>query len=75
MENRKYKFWAKTSTFRNYDIYFDNGYRIRNINGKVFNIVFTNKFQKGVIDDIKVGDSFDKIKQSLGNNYIEKMEY
>ena len=65
-------FGQKTSTFRNYDIYFDNGYRIRNINGKVFNIVFTNKFQKGVIDDIKVGDSFDKIKQSLGDNYIEK---
>lgn len=65
-------FGQRTSTFRNYDIYFDNGYRIRNINGKVFNIVFTNKFQKEVIADIKVGDSFDKIKQSLGDNYIEQ---
>ena len=65
-------FGQRTSTFRNYDIYFDNGYRIRNISGKVFNIVFTNKFQKEVIADIKVGTSFDEIKKKLGDNYIEK---
>lgn len=65
-------FGEKTSTFRNYDIYFENGYRVRNIGGKIFNIVLTNKFGKSVIDDIKVGDSFDDIKAKLGDNYIEK---
>ena len=65
-------FGDKTSTFRNYDIYFDNGYRVRTINGNLFNIVFTNKFEKAVIEDIKVGDSFDSIKSKLGDNYIEK---
>lgn len=65
-------FGEKTSTFRDYDIYFENGYRVRNINGKIFNIVFTNKFGKSVINDIKVGDSFDDIKAELGDNYIEK---
>ena len=71
-QTKNINFGQKTSTFRNYDIYFDNGYRIRTINEKVFNIVFTKKFTKEVIKDIKVGDSFEKIKQSLGDNYIEK---
>lgn len=65
-------FGQRTSTFRNYDIYFDNGYRVRNIAGKLFNIVFTNKFEKPVIGNIKVGDSFETIKSQLGDNYIEK---
>lgn len=64
-------FGTKTSTFRNYDIYFENGYRVRNIGGKIFNIVFTNKFGKSVINDIKVGDSLDDIKAELGDNYIQ----
>lgn len=65
-------FGEKTSTFKDYDIYFENGYRVRNINGKLFNIVFTNKFEKDVISNIKVGDSFEKVKKELGNNYIEQ---
>lgn len=65
-------FGERTSTFKDYDIYFENGYRVRNINGKLFNIVFTNKFEKDVISNIKVGDSFEKVKQVLGDNYIEK---
>ena len=65
-------FGEKTSTFKDYDIYFENGYRVRNINGKLFNIVFTNKFEKEVISNIKVGDSFEKVKKELGNNYIEQ---
>lgn len=64
-------FGQRTSTFRNYDIYFENGYRVRNIAGKLFNIVFTNKFEKAVIADIKVGDSFETIKEKLGDSYIE----
>ena len=28
-------FGEKTSTFKGYDIYFENGYRVRNINGKL----------------------------------------
>lgn len=64
-------FGNRTSTFRNYDIYFDNGYQIRNIDGKIFNIIFTKKFGREVINNIKVGDSFDDIKESLGDNYLE----
>ena len=35
-------------------------------------MVFTKKYTNSVIDDIKVGDSFDSIKQKLGDNYIEQ---
>ena len=64
-------FGDRTSTFRNYDIYFNNGYRVRSIRGTIYNIVFTNKFGKEVINNIKVGDSLDNIKSELGENYIE----
>ena len=65
-------FGTKTSTFENYDIYFDNGYRVRSIYNTLFNIVFTDKYQNPVIDDIKVGDSLDEIKEKLGDGYVEQ---
>lgn len=65
-------FGNKTSTFRDYDIYFDEGYRVRTIRGQIYNIVFTDRFEKEVINNIKVGDELGEIKDQLGENYIEK---
>lgn len=65
-------FGNRTSTFQDYDIYFESGYRVREIRHNLFNMVFTKKYTNSVIDDIKVGDSFDSIKQKLGDNYIEQ---
>ena len=67
-------FGNKTSTFRDYDIYFDEGYRVRTIRGQIYNIVFTDKFGKEVINNIKVGDDLENIKYELGDNYIEQGE-
>lgn len=64
-------FGDKTSTFQGYDIYFNSGYRVKEVNHDLFNIVFTNKYQNPVVNDIKVGDSLDSIKQKLGANYEE----
>lgn len=65
-------FGNKTSTFQGYDIYFDNGYRVREIRHNLFNIVFTKKYTNSVVDDIKVGESFESIKEKLGGGYIEQ---
>ena len=37
---------TKETTYRKYDIYFDEGFEIRRIDGKVFNIVFRKKCNK-----------------------------
>lgn len=60
---------TKESTYEKYDVYFDEGYEIRNIQGKVFNIVFTNKYKDKVVEGYKVGDSLEKIEGDLGTSY------
>ena len=59
-------FGTKESTYNGYDIYFDEGIEIKTINKKVFNIVFTEKYQNEVVNGIKVNTSFEDIKSILG---------
>lgn len=74
---KEVNFGTKESTFNKYDIYFDEGIEVKIINKKIFNIVFTEKYNKAVVNGIKVNTSFDEIKQILGEpifsheNYIE----
>lgn len=57
------------SKYNKYDIYFDEGYEVRTIQGKLFNIVFTEKYKKSVVANYKPGDSLEKIETKLGNAY------
>ncbi len=41
------------SKFYKYDVYFDEGYEIRTIQGKTFNIVFNKKYGNDVIEGYK----------------------
>lgn len=56
------------STVNKYDIYFDEGYKIRKINGKVFNIVFTNKYTDNVVNNLKTNSTFNNIQNVLGQS-------
>ena len=73
-------FGTPESTFNNYDIYFDEGIEIKTVSKKVFNIVFTEKYNNPVVNGIKVNTSFDEIKNILGeptfnhSNYIENKQ-
>ena len=65
------------SVCSNYNIYFNEGFKIRNVYNKVFNIIFTKQYQKEVIQNIKTGMSNEEIIQVLGvptykdeNNYL-----
>lgn len=77
---KEVEFGTKESTYNGYDIYFDEGIEIKTINKKVFNIVFTEKYGKEVVNGIKVNTAFDEIKQTLGTptfnheNYIENKQ-
>lgn len=68
----KIKFGTKESKFDNYDIYFDEGIEVRNVGTKVFNIVFTNKYEHEILKDIKVGMEIDEIKSILGTPTFEE---
>lgn len=59
------------STFKGYDIYFDEGYQIKKVAGKVFNIVFTDKYQNNVVNNLNVNSTIEEIKNSLGKPQFE----
>ena len=54
------------SHYRNYEIFFDEGFEIRKINNKVFNIVFTDKYKNDILEDITVGTSKEVVENKLG---------
>lgn len=57
---------TKESIYNGYDVYFDEGYSIKKINGSIFNIVFNNKYKDSVIENIKVGTDKTTITNTLG---------
>ena len=59
-------FGTQESTLDGYDIYFDEGIEIRKIGTKIFNIVFTEKYQDEIINGIKVNEEPSKIEEQLG---------
>ena len=62
---------TKESFYRNYDIYFDEGIQIRKVNGKVFNIVFTDKYQNTIVNNLNANSTIDEIKNNLGKPQFE----
>lgn len=62
---------TKESTYRNYDIYFNEGIQVRSVAGKVFNIVFTDRYQNEVFKNIKVNSSKESIEEILGKPQFE----
>lgn len=59
------------SIYRKYDIYFDEGFEVRKVAGKVFNIVFNEKYQNNVVNDLNVRSNKQEIEKSLGKPQFE----
>ena len=59
------------STCNKYDIYFDEGYEIRTIQGRVYNIVFKQNYNSPVIEDFKPGVKLERVKATLGESYTD----
>lgn len=62
---------SKDSEINKYDIYFDEGYKIRKINGRVYNIVFTSRYGEAVINNIYANNNFEQIRETLGQSTYE----
>lgn len=59
-------------SFNDYDQYFETGINIRCIMSKVFNIVFTKRYDGKVINGITVGTNKEKIIEILGSPTFEE---
>lgn len=59
-------FGTVESRFDDYDIYFDEGIKVKSIGGKVFNIVFTEKYTDKIVNNLKSTASKKSIIESLG---------
>ncbi len=67
-------FGSRDSIFNGYEIYFDEGIKVREISGKIFNIVIDNRYNQNVINDIFPGMDFDTIENILGNPAFEDVD-
>ncbi len=54
------------NSVKNYDIYYDEGYKIKTIGTKIFNIIFTKKYKNQIIGGIKTGMDNTDIENLLG---------
>ena len=50
-----------------YKIYETEGIKIKNVNNKIFNIVFTEEYNQNIVNEIKVGTNIWEVVNILGN--------
>lgn len=62
---------TKDKTFVDYDIYYDEGYRIRTINSKIYNIVFDKNYTSQIINQITTNTKLENIEQILGKSSLK----
>lgn len=67
-------FGTRDSIFDEYNIYFDEGIKARTINGKIYNIVFSKKYNGNVVNGMFPGIDFSTIKSKLGEPTFEDDE-
>lgn len=59
-------FGSKDSYFNNYDIYFDEGIEVRIIDSKVYNIIFTKKYNNEIVEGIGSDTGLEEIREKMG---------
>lgn len=64
-------FGTRDSLYNGYDIYFDEGIEVRKIQGKIYNIVFTDKYNDPVVNDIRTSDTLQNVRLKLGEPSFE----
>lgn len=57
---------TKESTIDNYEIFFDEGYKVRKIGSDIYNIIFTKNYTNEIIKNITTSTSMENIENFLG---------
>ena len=64
-------FGTQESTYNGYKIYFDEGIETKIVGGKVFHLVFTNKYTENIINGINVNTDEQTIRTVLGEPELQ----
>lgn len=59
-------FGTRESIVDSYQEYFDEGIKVRNIDGKIYNIIFTKKYNGNVVNGIFPGVEIDTVEAKMG---------
>ena len=70
----KQVFGTKESMFNRYDVYFEEGIRVRKIQGKIYNIVFNEKYTQPVVAGLLTDDSNTNVRRRLGTPSFEDVK-
>ena len=62
---------TRESTVDNYEIYFDEGYRVRKIGAEIYNIIFTQNYSSELLSGITTQTAQENVKNLLGNPTYE----
>ena len=65
-ERRKASLGTIETSVNKYDVYYDEGYYIRTLGTRIYNILFTNNYKGQVVSGITTGMTNDAIIQKLG---------
>jgi len=57
---------TKESIYKGYDIYFEEGIELKKVNGKVYNLIYTDKHEENVVENLKVNSNRETIIEQLG---------
>ena len=57
---------TQDSKIDNYEIYFDEGYKVRKIGAEIYNIIFTEKYENEIIENITTTTKIEEIETILG---------
>ncbi len=72
--NKDINFGTRDSIYNSYNIYFDEGISVRNIDSKVYNVVFSKKYNGNVVDGIYPGMELSSVEDILGKPHFENEE-
>lgn len=64
-------FGTRESRYEGYDIYFDEGIEVKTLGGKVYNVIFTEKYNENIVNGLKVNSDKDTIEKNLGKPAFE----
>lgn len=64
--NKSIDFGTKEAIFQNYDIYLDEGIRVRCLYDRVYNVVFSTKYAQNVVKNLNSSSKYDIIIRELG---------
>lgn len=65
---------TKESTVDNYEIYFDEGYKVRKIGSEIYNIVFSKNYTNEVLQGITTSTNLETVKNILGEPTYNKVD-